>query len=125
MSSTEYPPDLGHDLEVKAWGVTFTELTPNIARSRYLGRDAGLLVTGVLPGKRAATAHPPWLVGDVVHAIDGKSVATRIDMQALDLDNGGAAPRRVVAVERNGAQLLSVLDAKPARDADKKLRELP
>lgn len=125
LVSTEYPPDLGHDLEVKAWGVTFTELTPNIARSRYLGRDAGLLVTGVLPGKRAATAHPPWLVGDVVHAIDGKPVATRIDMQALDLDNGGAVPRRVVAIERNGAQLLSVLDAKPARDADKKLRELP
>jgi S1-C subfamily serine protease len=46
-------------------------------------------------------------------------------MQALDLDNGGAASRRVVAIERNGAQLVSVLDAKPARDADKKLRELP
>jgi serine protease Do len=125
LVSTAYPPDLGHDLEVKAWGVTFTELTPNIARSRYLGRDAGLLVTGVLPGKRAATAHPPWQVGDVVHAIDGKPVATRTDMQALDLDNGGAAPRRVVAIERNGAQLISVLDAKPARETDKKLRELP
>ena len=125
LVSTAYPPDLGHDLEVKAWGVTFTELTPNIARSRYLGREAGLLVTGVLPGKRAATAHPPWLVGDVVHAIDGKPVASRTDMQALDLDNGGAAARRVVAIERNGAQLVSVLDARPARDEGKKLRELP
>ncbi|MBL0041987.1 MAG: PDZ domain-containing protein [Xanthomonadales bacterium] len=125
LVSTSYPPDLGHDLEVKAWGVTFTELTPSVARSRYLNRDVGLLVTGVLPGKRAATAHPPWLVGDVVHAIDGKPVGRRIDMQALDLDNGGAAPRRVVDIERNGAQLISVLDAKPARDEDKKLRELP
>lgn len=125
LVSTEYPPDLGHDLEVKAWGVTFTELTPNIARSRYLGREAGLLVTGVLPGKRAATAHPPWLVGDVVHAIDGKPVSSRTDMQALDLDNGGAAARRVVSIERNGAQLVSVLDARPARDEGKKLRELP
>ncbi|MBK6435861.1 MAG: PDZ domain-containing protein [Rhodanobacteraceae bacterium] len=125
LVSTTYPPDLGHDLEVKAWGVTFTELTPNVARSRYLGRDVGLLVTGVLPGKRVATAHPPWLVGDVVHAIDGKPVGSRVDMQALDLDNGGAAPRRVVEIERNGAQLLSVLDAKPVRDEDKKLRELP
>lgn len=125
LVSVEYPPDLGHDLEVKAWGVTFTELTPNIARSRYLGRDAGLLVTGVLPGKRAATAHPPWQVGDVVHAIDGMPVASRTDMQALDLDNGGAAGRRVVAIERNGAQLISVIDAKAARDEGKKLRELP
>lgn len=125
LVSTSYPPDLGHDLEVKSWGVTFTELTPNIARSRYLQRDAGLLVTGVLPGKRAATAHPPWLVGDVVHAIDGQPVGSRVDMQALDLDNGGAIPRRVVEIERNGAQLISVLDARPARGEDKKLRELP
>lgn len=125
MQSTAYPPDLGHDLEVKAWGVTFTELTPNIARSRYLGRDVGLLVTGVLPGKRAATAHPPWQVGDVVHSIDGRPVGARADMLALDLNNGGAAARRVVGIERNGQQLISVLDVKPARDEDKKLRELP
>ncbi len=125
MTSTAYPPDLGHDLEVRAWGVTFTELTPNIARSRYLSRDAGLLVTGVLPGKRAATAHPPWQVGDVVHTIDGQPVGSRVDMQALDLDNGGASVRRVVAIERNGQHLISVLDVKAARDEDKKLRELP
>jgi serine protease Do len=125
MTSTVYPPDLGHDLEIKAWGATFTELTPNIARSRYLTRDAGLLVTGVLPGKRAATAHPPLQVGDVLHRIDGKSVGVRADLAGFDLDNGGAALRRVLEIERNGQQLVSVLDARPARDEDKKLRELP
>ena len=125
LVSITYPPDLGHDLEVKAWGVTFTELTPGIARSRYLMRDTGFLVTGVLPGKRAATAHPPLQVGDVVHVIDGKRVGQREDLAALDLDNGGAALRRLVELERNGQQLISVIDARPARADDKKLRELP
>lgn len=125
LVSTSYPPDLGHDLEVKAWGVTFTELTPNIARTRYLKRSNGLLVTGVLPGKRAATAHPPLQVGDVLHAIDGQPVGRREDLAPLELDNGGAALRRVLELERNSQQLISVLDAKPTRDDDKKLRELP
>ncbi len=125
LVSITYPPDLGDDLEIKAWGATFTELTPGIARTRYLSRDAGLLVTGVLPGKRAATAHPPFQVGDVVHAIDGKAVGNEQDLAGFDLDNGGAVARRVVELERNGQQLISVLDAKPARADDKKLRELP
>lgn len=125
LVSITYPPDLGDDLEIKAWGATFTELTPGIARTRYLSRDAGLLVTGVLPGKRAATAHPPFQVGDVVHAIDGKAVGSDHDLEGFDLDNGGAVARRVVELERNGQQLISVLDAKPARADDKKLRELP
>lgn len=125
MVSQSYPRDLGDNIEIKAWGLTLTEVTPAIARSRLLEHQQGLIVTGVLPGKRAATAHPPLAVGDVVFAIDGKEVASVTDVDALGVANGAGDTARLLAFERSGKSLLSALDARPAETEPNKLRELP
>ena len=114
MRSIEYPPDLGDNLEIKPWGLTLTEVTPAIARSLSLLSDRGLLVTGVAPGKRAATARPGLQVRDVITAIDGQAVANSADIAALALDNGQRAAAHVIAFERDGSSMLSALDAERA-----------
>ncbi|PIV34563.1 MAG: hypothetical protein COS34_04325 [Lysobacterales bacterium CG02_land_8_20_14_3_00_62_12] len=125
MQSVSYPPDLGENIEVKAWGLTLTEVTPSIARARSLASDHGMMVTGVRPGKRAATAQPALQVGDVIGAIDGKAVATRADIVAIGVANGAGAAARVLAFERAGQSLLSALDGEPLPRKDPTLRELP
>lgn len=125
MKSVPYPPDLGENIEVKAWGLTLTEVTPSIARARSLASEHGLMVTGVLPGKRAATAQPALQIGDVIGAIDGNAVATRADIVAIGVANGAGAAARVLAFERAGQSLLSALDAEPVVRKDPNLRELP
>jgi serine protease Do len=125
MISQPYPRDLGDNVEIKAWGLTLTEVTPAIARSRLLEHQTGLIVTGVLPGKRAATAHPPLAVGDVVFAIDGKPVAVVADVEALGVSNGAGDSARVISFERSGKSMLSALDARAADSEPGKLRELP
>jgi S1-C subfamily serine protease len=125
MLSETYPPDLGDNIEIKAWGLTLTEVTPAIARSRLLEHQQGLIVTGVLPGRRAANAHPPLAVGDVIFAIDDHAVAEVADVAALGVGNGSGDAARVIAMERGGRSMLSLLDAKPGEDQGSKLRELP
>ncbi len=124
MRSVDYPPDLGDNQEIKPWGLTLTEVTPAIARSLSLLSESGMLVTGVAPGKRAATAHPGLQARDVITAIDGKRVASSADVAALALDNGAGAITHVIAFERNGQAMLAALDAeRAARESG--LRELP
>ena len=125
MRSQPYPRDLGDNIEIKAWGITFTEVTPAIARARLLEHPRGLIVTGVMPGRRAATAHPPLAVGDVVFSIDGKAMALVADISALGVTDGAGDAARVIGFERSGQSLISTLDAKPVDDSARKLRELP
>jgi serine protease Do len=125
MRSERYPPDLGENIEIKAWGLTLTEVTPAIARSRLLEHQQGLIVTGVLPGRRAANAHPPLAMGDVVFEIDDQPVAKVADVAALGVLNGNGDAARVFGLERSGRSLLALLDAKPGEDKTNKLRELP
>jgi serine protease Do len=125
MVSQRYPPDLGANIEIKAWGLTLSEVTPAIARARLLDHEKGLIVTGVLPGRRAATAHPPLQIGDVIFAIDRRPVAQVADVAGLGVLNGSGDAARVIALERSGQSLVSLLDAKPAEDERSKLRELP
>lgn len=125
MISQNYPPDLGANVEVKAWGLTLSEVTTAIARTRLLEHERGLIVTGVLPGRRAATAHPPLEVGDVVYAIDGTPVGLEAEIAALGVMNGSGDAARTLAFERAGKSMLSLLDAKPDEDKGSQLRELP
>lgn len=125
MLSESYPPDLGDNVEIKAWGLTLTEVTPAIARSRLLEHQQGLIVTGVLPGRRAANAHPPLALGDVIFMVDDRAVAKVDDVAALGVLNGSGDAARVIAMERDGRSMLSLLDAKPGEDQGNKLRELP
>ncbi len=125
MKSQRYPPDLGDNAEIKAWGLTLSEVTPAIARSRLLEHQTGLIVTGVLPGRRAATAHPPLAVGDVIFTIDAKPVALVADVAQLGRLNGSGDVAHIVAFERVGTSMVSLLDAQPGEDKGNKLRELP
>lgn len=125
IQSIENPPDLGGNIEVKAWGLTLTEVTPAISRSLLLDTPTGMLVTGVLPGKRAATAHPPLKVGDVIMAIDGQDIKNCADVSTLGVTNGARDAARILSFERSRRSMLSSLAAAEKTDDKKQLRELP
>ncbi|MBK8286877.1 MAG: trypsin-like peptidase domain-containing protein [Ahniella sp.] len=125
LRSVVYPPDLGGNLELRALGLTMTELTPSVARSRLLSRDQGLLVTGVAPGRRAATAHPPLAVGDVIHQIGTQTVAKAEDLERLFADGAFADGEHVLHLERNAEMMVSLVDARRDDRRESTLRDLP
>lgn len=125
LRSTPYPPDLGKNLELRALGLTLTELTPGIARSRLLGTESGLLVTGVAPGKRAATAHPPLAIGDVIHQVDATPVKNAADIERLYADAAFADAEHVLHIERSAERMVSLVDARRDSREQSTLRELP
>jgi hypothetical protein len=71
----------------------------------YLNQDDGRLVDSVVEGSLAAGAG--WQAGDRILAIDDVVVESRGEIQA-ELQRGG--PRKVVRLERAGAELETVLD---------------
>lgn len=125
MRSLRYPPDLGENIEIKSWGLTLTEVTPAIARARLLEHAQGLIVTGVLPGGRAAIAHPPLQPGDVLFSLNGKAVAQVQDLAALNAVDKASDASQVMELERAGKSMLVLLDAKTQADQKRGLRELP
>jgi len=125
IKSVAYPPDLGRNVDLRAYGLTLTELTPSIARSRLLTSEAGLLVTGVAPGRRAATAHPPLAVGDVIRQIDSTPVSKAADLDRLFADATFADAEHVLHLERSSEMMVSVVDARRDNRNESTLRDLP
>jgi len=70
--------DTNYDVPgTRAWlGVTIQEMTPQLAA--YFGAKAGMLVSAVSDASPASRAG--LKAGDVIVSVDGRSVATRIDL---------------------------------------------
>lgn len=125
LRAETYPKDLGEDIDVRAFGLTVTEVTPSISRSRQLDRDDGLLVTGVAAGKRAATAHPPLQIGDVIYQLDQSPIRRGKDLQAVMADEQRAKGEWIVHIERRSEMLVALIDAETGASNPNTLRELP
>lgn len=116
LVSVEQEEAKGREIEVASWGVSVADLTRTAARSRFLEPGRGVLIQGLRAGGPAATAQPALMAGDLLLSVDGQSVkdveAVRARVAPLD----DAAPKPVVlAVERRGQRLLSVLTPAPKR----------
>lgn len=119
----EAGPERGTEGVLGAFAATGVELTPAMAARRGLDDPRGILLTGMRPGGAAATARPPLAVGDVLRAIDGRTVAELDAVPGCAGDANGMP--LLVRVERNRSELLSLLSPAPCVKLEMPQPELP
>jgi serine protease Do len=111
----------GKQEEFPQWGITVAELTLLGSKERKREPYSGLLITGVRPGGAAASAKPALRPEDILTAVDGKPLHSLDDLRAVSqAPAGGQAGslRGLVAFERCGQQLLTLVDRIKDHSAD-------
>lgn len=116
-------PERGPEGVLGGFAATGVELTDAMAARRGLPDARGVQLTGIRPGGAAATARPPLAAGDIVRSIDGREVATLADVPGCTTQ-AGSAPL-LVRIERNRAELVSLLVPAPCAKVDVPQPELP
>ena len=114
----------GKELALAPYGMSASELTPEMGRRRNLDAEAGVLVTGVRPGGPAAVARPEIEVGAVIRSVNGKPVTSLADLLGETTGTLGDKPL-VLQLESNGEQRLSLLKPVFGDQARDPLPELP
>ncbi len=74
---------LDDEREFRTMGVTVRDLTPAMARERFLPSTDGVLITGVRPGYPFETAQPPLAGGDIIHGVDGHAVTDLSSLRSV------------------------------------------
>ena len=114
----------GKEQALAAYGISASELTPEMGKRRNLEARAGVLVTGVKPGGPAAVARPEIAAGMVINAINGKPVSTLADLVSAAATATEDKPL-VLQLESDGEQRLSLLKPMQGDQAHDPLPELP
>jgi len=113
---------LDEEEELRNWGVTVRGITSQMALARKYPDRSGVLVTGVRPGRPAGDAKPPVQSGDVILAVDGRSVTGRAEfaaaVEATDKE------KIVLRLRRNEEDIITVLHVED-KDDDYAGGELP
>jgi serine protease Do len=122
--TVERGPAQGREAEVAAFGVTVRDLTLLAAAELKRAPGAGVVVTGVRAGSPAGEAKPPLQPEDVVVALAGEPVRSVEDLTraAAALPDGadsGGRPRVLVAFERRGQAMLTVVRPGKREDGDR------
>ena len=119
LKLTPREPAQADNVEVKSWGAVVRDLTQKLVREERLPDRQGVWLENIQPAGPAGQAEPNLRRQDVVIAVDGQSVGSVAELQALStrLLEGATDGKRVVlaSVRRDGAVLNSVVE----------LRELP
>lgn len=108
LTARAQPQDRGEERAFAPFGASLVELTPAMSRRRQLEADSGLLVTGIRPGGPAAIARPALQAGDVIRAVNGKTVSVHADLERHVQAGSGEGPL-VIEFQRNAERRLSVL----------------
>lgn len=105
----------GKDREVKSWGMVARDFTNRYALEKGREDAVGVFLQSTRPGRFAADGDPPLQTGDVILSIDGQHLSNTEALETIsdgllaDLDPG--AKRKVlVGFERNGQQMVSVVE---------------
>jgi serine protease Do len=119
--TVERGPAQGKEAELASLGMTARELTRLAAAELKRAPGSGVLVTGVRSGSPAAEAKPPLQPEDVVVALGARPVRSLEDLSAAvaALPDGPERPRVVVAFERRGQALLTVVRPGKREDGDR------
>ncbi len=106
--------------ELRAWGMTASDLSA--IEAREIGRDSreGARVINLRPGGPASEARPPLQDGDVVVAVDGTPVTSVADVEARTAAalKGGTNANLLVTFERGLERRLTVVQAGENRQDD-------
>lgn len=129
LATVRLEKDRGAEAAFRAWGVVAQEITDKMARERRLGSTAGALVSGVRGGGPAQLAVPPLADGDVIRRVGEREIATLEDLAAayeaeLPGRDGAPGEELLIAFDRQGKNLVTVLEPRPDTDAERPL-ELP
>jgi S1-C subfamily serine protease len=108
LTARAQPQDRGEERAFAPFGASLVELTPAMSRRRQLEADSGLLVTGIRPGGPAAIARPALQAGDVIRAVNGKTVSVHADLERYVQAGSGEGPL-VIEFQRNAERRLAVL----------------
>ncbi len=114
----------GNELALAAYGISASELTPEMGKRRNLEARSGVLVTGVKPGGPAAVARPEIEAGMVISAINGKPVTKLTDLLGAAAGASEDKPL-VLQLESDGEQRLSLLKPQQGDQGHDPLPELP
>jgi len=102
----------GDEVELKAWGITLSDLTLLSAKELKREPQSGVLVTSLRPGAPAAEAKPPLQPEDVIVKFGGKTVRTLGELVKMSADAGAgkSSPTpMLVGFERGTERLLTVV----------------
>jgi S1-C subfamily serine protease len=104
------------EVEIAHWGLSVVQVTPEMARTRYLDGTKGVLVQGLRPAGPAAIAQPALQVGDRISHVGSIEVRDLPHFLTLvgTLSEAKASPTAVV-LERQSQQLMALLTPAPKR----------
>ncbi|MEO6246844.1 MAG: PDZ domain-containing protein [Opitutaceae bacterium] len=114
VSLTAREPARTDDTELGSWGAVVRDLTAKIARAERLPDVRGVWLENIRPAGPAGQAEPVLRRGDVLIAVDGKTVESVAALKELSASLMKGAPkgvRTVLAnVRRDGAVLSAVVE---------------
>lgn len=108
------------DVEFRTWGAVMRDLTQRISRLERLPDTRGVWLENVRPAGPAGQAEPVLRRGDVLIAVEGRSVEGVAELRRMSEELLRDAPKGVrtvlAEVRRDGARLSSVLELRAASE---------
>jgi S1-C subfamily serine protease len=101
--------------EIAHFGMTASEITSSVARTRLLDSTLGVLISGLRAGGPCSTAQPALLAGDRIVSVNGEVVKNLADFVRLAGELRPEPKPVVLAIERRDQQLLAELQPAPKR----------
>jgi len=103
------------DVELREWGAVVSDLTSTVVREDLLPDNRGIMLEDIRPGGPSGQAEPELRRGDVIIAVDGKTVADvaglrKMTQQYFPDSESDTTHQAVVSVRRNGAVLSAAID---------------
>jgi len=114
---------LDDEVEYRSWGLTVRGVTSHMALVRKYPDCRGVLVTGVRPGRPAASAKPKLERDDVILSMNGKTVSGRSHFTELIASLSGSE-EVVLRLRRGDEDVVTVIDL-DTDESDFKGGELP
>jgi serine protease Do len=108
------------DVEFRTWGAVMRDLTQRISRLERLPDSRGVWLENVRPAGPAGQAEPVLRRGDVLIALEGRSVEGVAELRRITDELLRDAPKGVrtvlAEVRRDGARLSSVVELRTASE---------
>lgn len=109
-------PSIGEQREFRKMGITVRDITPAMARSRFLPTTDGVLITGVRPGYPFESAQPALAADDVVQSVDGHPIKNIAALRRV-LD-GLHKTEFPVSYQRDDEHLITIVKTDTQSQAD-------
>ena len=99
-------------MELRAWGMCASDVSRAMKAEARRSTSDGALVISLRDGGPCGTAKPPLTEGDIITSVNGQTVKDAAGLQTWTdalLKTGGEAPKVLVAFERDGERLVTVV----------------